>query len=73
MLRASTVASALFSWQFCYFDFALGIALGQATVLWQYAVQEPVTGSISLIDLDEGNPNIAFQSALGQYCPIPNP
>jgi len=50
-----------------------GIALGQATVLWQYAVQEPVTGSISLIDLDEGNPNIEFQSALGQYCPIPNP
>ena len=39
------------------------------TTLWQYYAGYHV-GS-SQIDLDEGNPNIDFHAALGQYCPIP--
>ncbi|NNN08699.1 MAG: hypothetical protein HKL85_05840 [Acidimicrobiaceae bacterium] len=62
--------TALPAWDTTYTstEVSCGIALGQSTDLWQYGENEP--GSI---DLDVGNPNIDFHTALGQYCPIPNP
>ncbi len=45
------------------------VALGQSTVLWQYAGDALIAGEY--VDLDQGNPNLDFHTALGQYCPYP--
>ena len=51
------------------------VAIGQSTTLWQYTGDAVVTNSSTGqqydVDLDMGNPNIDFHTALGQYCPIP--
>ncbi|MCY0909104.1 MAG: hypothetical protein OWR62_12025 [Sulfobacillus thermotolerans] len=57
----------------CNTEETCGIALGQATVLWQYYGDATVSGSSSLIDLDQGNPNIDVNTALTNYCPAPIP
>ncbi len=55
----------------CNTEDSCGIALGQSTVLWQYYGDATVSGSSSLIDLDQGNPNLDFATALSNYCPVP--
>lgn len=47
------------------------VAIGQSTVLWQYAGNALVANQYK-VDLDAGNPNLDFHTALGQYCPIPS-
>jgi hypothetical protein len=49
------------------------IALGQSTVLWQYHGNYAVidNGVTKHVHFDEGNPNLDFHTALGQYTPIP--
>ncbi len=73
-----TGQTALPTWNEAYTSTKEGtcdIALGQSTVLWQYAGNAVVTtssGQTYYVDLDEGNPNLDFHTALGQYAPIPN-
>ncbi len=43
--------------------------------MWQYAGDAKVissSGQEYYVDLDMGNPNLDFHTALGQYAPIPN-
>ncbi|MCL4519971.1 MAG: hypothetical protein M1415_00040 [Firmicutes bacterium] len=51
------------------------VPIGQSTTMWQYAGDAVVTSSSGQtydVDLDMGNPNLDFHTALGQYAPIPN-
>ncbi len=51
------------------------VPIGQSTTMWQYAGDAVVTSSSGQtydVDVDMGNPDLDFHTALGQYAPIPN-
>ncbi len=48
------------------------VGIGQSTTMWQYAGDAKVNNGTYTVDLDVGNPNLDFHTALGQYAPIPN-